>query len=775
MRKVTISLLLIVGILWTVAYAIADNGIDLDPVIESHLQEEFNTRDLSREFALSVEELNLSNLNLISAKGLEHFKNLKKLNISQNVLTDSSFLKELDQLEELDVSFNQFTTIELTSPHLVELNVQGNRLKDIEFIRDLNKLVYLNLRANNIVDLSPLANLTKLQYLNVRGNQVKLLDPLKNLSKLTDLNIRNNQIHSIEPIVDLPLTERLTLTGNDIEDLTLLEDKIVEIGEIDFEIGVPRPTFSVESGVYAESFMLEMESEDDLNIYYTLDGSMPNINSPKYEGPVEISKDIIDTQEIYANLRTSPHRDGYSFTADEVKKAITVTAIAESTKGHDKIYSEPVTSTYIFDPDLLNNNLPIVAISSDPINFFDDYNGIYVMGNTYNESDPRSGNYYKRGREFEKEAIVEFFDKDGMLNFKQNIGVRINGNYTRRLPQKSLRLYARSDYGQSRFYTDVFQDHQYNEFNRLVLRNSGNDYDSTLLRDGLMHELVKDGSVDVQAYQPAIVLLNGEYWGIHNIREKFTKHYIDIKYNLDEDDLVMMTAYKDNGLQFEMDAGGERDKLHYENLIKFVEDHDMTSNENLEYVETLMDLDNFLEYVAYQVYFANTDSFGNNLTIWRKNVEYTPNAPHGHDGRWRWMLYDLDWGMGYGLLGTEGDPVEFNMIEYAQSDSEYMTLFRNIIKNENAKERFIEKLIVLLNTNFKAENVKKKIDELSNNIRPEIANSISRWENIESVEKWEENIQVLYEFAEKRPKVVIQHIMKSFNLTEEDLKQFEGN
>ena len=131
------------------------------------------------------------------------------------------------------------------------------------------------------------------------------------------------------------------------------------------------------------------------------------------------------------------------------------------------------------------------------------------------------------------------------------------------MPQKSLRIYPRSDYGQSRIYSKIFEDVPYHEFNLLVLRSSGNDNNSTLMRDGLMHELIKDRGLDVHGYQPSIVLINGEYWGIHNIREKFNEDYIDIKYNVKEEDLVMMSVYTDSGLHFDMDVGTEKDKTHY--------------------------------------------------------------------------------------------------------------------------------------------------------------------------------------------------------------------
>src|SRR5699024_1792541 len=98
-------------------------------------------------------------------------------------------------------------------------------------------------------------------------------------------------------------------------------------------------------------------------------------------------------------------------------------------------------------------------------------------------------------------------------------------------------------------------------------------------------------------------------------------------------------------------------------------------------------------YVAYQVYFVNTDSFSNNLMIWRKNTEFTPDAPYGHDGRWRWMLFDLDWGMGFHLhnqIKFDGDIVEYDMLQHVLSDEQRMTLFRVLMSNEEARSMFIE-------------------------------------------------------------------------------------
>ncbi|AOV08758.1 CotH kinase family protein [Sporosarcina ureilytica] len=773
MRKtVYISIIIIViSLFWGGFYYVADKGVDIDPMIEQHVKDEFKTENVSKRLLQSIEVLDLSNKNLTSIQGLEAFTNLKELNLSGNLLTDARPLAELEYLTIVDLSFNQLSELELASEHIEKLDLEANRLVEIEFIKQLPMLKNLNVRANNVVDLTPLTALSHLEKLNIRGNQIRSLEPLAHMLTLTDLNAQNNQIQSVQPIENLQLEKRLYLTGNDISDLYLLEDKLDSLDEFDFEIPIPKPTFRVQSGIYTEPFELELRTAEYHQIYYTLDGSKPTIKANKYTGPIEISKELMLEQPINANHKTSPLRDGFSFEPEDVKKAITVTA-ASYIKGE---FSESISQTYILDEDLVNRNLPIISLVVQPKDFFDEDGGIYIPGNMFEDGYIRTGNYYQKGRQHEKESTMEYFHEDGELSFRQTVGLRINGSYTRVLPQKSLRIYPRSDYGQSRIYAKIFDELPYHEFNLLVLRNSGNDSDSTMMRDGLMHELVKDRGIDVQAYKPAIVLLNGEYWGIHNIREKFSEDYIDIKYNVKNSDLVMMSVAKKAEKRFVMDAGKEKDRLHYVNMLDYIRSNDMTQLKHVEYVDTQMDINNFLEYVAYEVYYGNTDSFSNNMTVWRKRTDYVPNAPLGHDGRWRWMLFDLDWGMGYGLLGAEGDPITYNMLEDMLSDKESVELFRLLMENQALKDRFAGIMLSLLNENFKPEHVHDKIDELAAKIRPEMPHMIERWENIESIEVWEDNIELLHRFADERPTLIRKHLKETFGYTDDELENIESS
>lgn len=765
MRKSVVLLVIAIVPVWFLIYITADRGGTFDEKLEQVLLEEFQTNKLTKNHLKSVLTLDLSNRNLTSLKGIEYFTNLQELNLSRNALVDSRPLEKLQSLVTLNIGFNQFELIEFTHPHLEVLNIEENRLSSIEFVRSLESLVALDIRGNRVADLSPLENSNELHSLNIRDNHVKSLDELHNKHQLMNLNARDNQLTSIEPIVDLPLHERLYLEGNAIGDLQLLAEKRKEIDDYDFDIPIVSPEFRTPSGVYEEPFMLELRTAKSHQIYYTLDGSTPNLQSMQYTEPIEISRDVMIAQPVYANYKTSPLREGFSFTPEQVKKAITVTAVSNL----DGVISDPVSSTYIIESDLFDSQLPVLSLTIHPKDLFDDDGGIYVPGNMSSEEYPAWGNFNQRGRDNEVKASMEYFNTDGTLTYKQTLGARINGSYTRRLPQKSLRLYARSDYGQRYIYSKIFDDLPYYKFDLLVLRSSGNDNDSTLMRDGLMHELIKNRGLDVQGYVPSIVLINGEYWGIHNIREKFNDTYIEVKYNVNEEDLTMLSFKPGHRMVFDTEVGKEKDQDHFFELLTYMEEHDLTNDDSIEHVNTFIDIDNFLEYVAYQVYYANTDSFYNNLMMWRKNVPYTPEAPHGHDGRWRWMVYDLDWGMGYGLLERDGNPIEFNMMNYMLRDHESVLLFKELMGNKELQLKFAEIMDDLLNTVFSTENVNQKIDELAATIRPEIPKSIERWENIESIDAWEQNINVLYKFAEKRPAIVRAHIMEAFNLSAEHL------
>lgn len=778
MKKIIPILFILIIPLWAGFYILADQPVEQDEAFEQVILDALQIEKLTPQIIESTTELNLSNRYLLSIEGLERFTNLEKLDVSNNLLTNINEISKLPNLIELDISFNQLENINLQNPLLQKVQAESNLLTSVEFIEQIETLTYLDIRDNRVTDLAPLEKLINLSHLNIRDNQVSTLETLETLTQLRNLNIRNNKIHSIAPIANLPLYERLSVAGNEITDLDLLENKIIKIHDYDFEVDLPQPTLSKPSGVYAQNITLEIDASEGTPIHYTLDGSTPTLKSPTYTGPINISNQLIADLPIIANNKTSYLHDGYNFTANDVKQAVTITAIATRKLGMDRVYSDPVQATYILDENVFASELPVISIVVDPKDLYNQQNGIFTLGEHYEGNNSWTGNFFQKGKEFEKAASMSFFNPDGTVDFEQNIGLRIHGRASRRFPQKSLRIYARDKYGQGNMYTDIFKNLPYNSYENLMLRTSGQDNNKTMLRDGLMQELVKDLNVDVQAYEPTIVMINGEYWGIHNMRERLDAKYINNKYNVQQADVVLLDAYlEDATLQFEVKAGNKKSKRHFEEVIEFTVLNDMTHDDNVKFIETQIDLDSYLHYVAYQVYYANTDSFSNNHMLWRKNVDYMPDAPTGHDGRWKWILYDVDYGMGNYIHSNQnytGDPVDFNMFDFILADEERMDFFRNLIENEAVKTQFIETMLNLLETNFEPATVQLKINELAKTIRPEVEKSITRWENIPTVAKWEENIKVLHDFADKRPAIVREQMRKKFELTEAELAEIEG-
>lgn len=522
------------------------------------------------------------------------------------------------------------------------------------------------------------------------------------------------------------------------------------------------PAFSHTPGFFQQDFDLEItHPEPGVTIHYTLDGSEPDENSPIYNEPLTI-ENRSDDPNLFSNIPTnlvSSRVYEWKEPQATVEKGTVIRTIAIK-DGY--LQSTPAGGSYFVFPEVENRyHLPVVSIISDSTGLFGYEEGIYVAGQHGDENNHGLGNYSQRGRDWERLASFELFEPNGELVLHQNIGIRIHGGYTRRFPQKSLRLYARNDYGEQFFSYPVFGDSDPDvEYKRFILRNSGNDWYNTMFMDATAQSLIRHFNVDTQYYRPTIVFLNGEYWGIHNFRNRYDKHYLQRVYGADPDNIDLLTG---------KDEAKEGDNLHYNEFISYVQSNDLSVDEKMDMVNTYADLDNFLDYYSAQVYYGNSDWPQNNIDFWRSRTPFNPDAPTGLDGRWRWLLYDVDRSIGFSTQ-AHFDMIEWITVEENPRLAELgleaewpNLLLRNFLENEQFTYDFLNRIADHLNTAFEPDRVKSVIDSLRTPVEQEIEEHLERWQT-PSFTAWQNNVNAMYTYADQRPDYVRQHISDHFEI-----------
>lgn len=470
------------------------------------------------------------------------------------------------------------------------------------------------------------------------------------------------------------------------------------------------PTFSHAGGANSPSLVMLSGADLDQTIHYTLDATHPTGQSPQYQGAIPVSGNATIRARIFA-----PH------------------------------FIPSVTQSRTFLPDA-SHDIAVITLETDPLNFFDMDFGIYVLGTTYDRAPPNEGaNFWQ---DWEREIHFSFYEPDGSLGIEFDTGVKIFGGYTRSFAQKALAFYARGRYGVDKFEYPFFPELPYQKFENLVLRASGNDWMRTMIRDRTFTSLMAGSGVDYQAGRPVAVYLNGEYWGLHNLREKVNEHFLNAKHDIDKDEVDLLEA------NAEVSEGSNEDYLA---LIDYVTNAIPTDAEFYDTVAAQMDIENFIAYEVLQIYIANTDWPERNIKFWK-----TPG------NKWRWILYDTDFG-----FGLYQNSVLDNSIEYAtasstrgESNPPWATLLlRKLIQNPQFQQQFISYFADQLNSRFTPENVATVITTLAEQIGTEIPLQSARWASGRNFWNWQNEIDQLINYGNTRPEYMWLHLQDFFDLT----------
>ncbi len=494
---------------------------------------------------------------------------------------------------------------------------------------------------------------------------------------------------------------------------------------------ISAPSFSAESGFYADDFELEISSKGG-TVYYTTDCSDPltSDNAEVYRAAIEI-EDASENPNV-ASAEADITLNKYSAPDFKVDKCTVVRAVAIDGDG---FASEVITKTYFVGKTAdAYADLPVVSVSSDHRELFSGSRGIYVVGDSYYEwassadyveystADKKNPtNYNQEGREWEREAHFQMFE-DGKAVYGSDCGLRIAGNWSRHAAQKSLRLYARGEYGDSKFTYPFFEDLRGHDgkiigsYDKLTLSSGGNDWQHTKLINTVVADAAADLEIDTMASRPCVLFLNGEFWGMYFLCEKQEDEYLESHYGAKAEET---TVIKNGRLE------GDKSLLEeYKKTVLWALEADMTDPEALEKVAQVIDLQSLADYIAVETYVINTDwskqNGVNNWMLWRSN-ETDPEKPYC-DGKWRFSLFDVD-----ASCKKSPDTDLLSNMNRDQKWSSFSALFYKLCENSDFMELFYESAAEIIEENFDPDRVNGMLDAYAEQCRPMLELTYARY------------------------------------------------
>ena len=555
------------------------------------------------------------------------------------------------------------------------------------------------------------------------------------------------------------------------------------------------PGFSRISGFYPEDFKLKLISEDDTTIYYTDDTTDPRTSPTSKEfknyiliyyrsSEPNVFAELNEDEDSPISVSRGHRFQGAAFNVD---KAMVIRAAAKNSEGE---FSEVITKTYfVTNNDLYKyQDLTVISLVTDPENLFDPEKGIYVTGNMYQNwkhselYDPTArawdknvmSNFLMRGSDWEREAFITIIDK-GDIVLQQNIGIRVKGWATRTHFSKSFNLYARKKYGKSRIEIDLLKDNYDMNGNLITSYKSlsiRSVYSEERLRDKLGRDLyyMRKGFIS-QSMIPTILFLNGEYWGLYLLEEKIGNDFIESNYFVPSENIVMS---KNN----EIEDGPEEEFDKFQNFCMEYSEKDVRDPEIYEEIKNFIDIDSFVELYTTGLYIYNTDWTGKNDGGW-KNLGEKIEGNEYSDGKWRFIIFDLDysmraggrWGGGNRIWG---DSSSFNhalsRIQRAPINYLFFALIRN---NSDFQRKFVNVYCDLANDVYHPKKVNKILDKYREELTDSVADSLLRWTrtnfNLNSKMEAFSNYRTTYLRALDS---ISNFFEKRVNITMSDMKKF---
>ncbi len=471
----------------------------------------------------------------------------------------------------------------------------------------------------------------------------------------------------------------------------------------------PKPVMSLAPGFYAGPQSVTITcSNPSATIRYTTNGSDPTAASTVYSGPIPINATtVVRAKAFGVNLPS---------------------------------FNE--TNTYFIG---VNHNIPVVSVSGQQV--------ATLLG----------------GSQIEPQGAFELFEQDGSFKDEGEGNFNKHGNDSWAYPQRGFDFIMRDEFGyNSELEHQIFPDKTRDEFQRVILKPGASDnypFESggAHIRDGFIHTLSirADMLLDERTYRPCVVYLNGQYWGVYEIREKADDHdFTDFYYQQDKYNLQYLKTWGGTW----QDYGAPNAQPDWDALVNFIMTNNMAPGPNFDYVTSQLKWASLCDYFMFNSYVVNQDWLNWNTAWWRGM------DPAGQKTKWRYTLWDMDATFGHYVNYTgipdataNADPCNAENLPDPGGQGHTDILEKLIAENPIVEQYYVTRYIDLVNTHFSCDYMITLLDSMVNEIAPEMVGHVNRWGG--SVAGWQNNVQTLRNFINARCLALEQGLIDCYSLT----------
>lgn len=420
------------------------------------------------------------------------------------------------------------------------------------------------------------------------------------------------------------------------------------------------------------------------NNYYFDDISWESLPEGYGEEPTKESVDGVFDFSRTTNLTVRLYQDGY-------------------------LPSVPVTRSYIQTSN--KYTLPIISIVGDQRYFTDpkigfDCDGDGTNGKTGNGQDhPRNYNM-----DWDRPVNFSLISPDGEMLFNQDVNIKVSGGWTRSQRFRSFKLKASKVFdGQNRYDYAFFPQKPYTRNKTILLRNGGNDvwtHNARFIDAALETIIQRSGiDIDVQSCVPVIEYVNGELRGVFNMREPNNDDFAYANWGYDDEEL---DAFEN----MVMKNGNDSVISHICKLAA-----NATSDEAYNELKTMLDIDEFTNYMAATMFIDNDDWPNNNIKAYRSR----------NDGRYRFVSFDLDYAFALRNFNKDGDDPFKYFQRFKDADKVYdeknlnreiVRLLLNLLERDDYRRKFIDTFCLMGGSVFEPSRATAIVDELLSKVKP---------------------------------------------------------